>query len=331
MTPRIAAYLKQGRIPGIGPSTRIDAIKMNTTTFQGGSIVSLLFLDGSETPAYVLRYPRDRARPERVAANYRALRNLQSIAGVTGSVPVPIFQGELNGALLTLESCMHGASLYALASDPARPEQVPAILDRVFDWLYALHSSTWLEPDPAFTRPARSDLQTLIDLDLLSGESAAHIRSVVEPALEEGALKAAFCQGDFNANNVLISGPGTVSVVDWEYSGPGPALFDLFSMARSILIHPEPESVPLAEQLEALVQGETSETLTRALRRYAPAEHTRAALFVYILSLAAGFARASARPADPQLRPWLAYLNSFPSIPRPPRTSAPRRPIGAAV
>src|SRR5438445_4307642 len=112
MTPRIAEYLRSTRVVAdIGPGTKLSAIKVRNTSLKGGSLVSLLFVDASPTPRYVLRVPRDPARPERVAANYEALQALTRIDSLEGSVPRPVFRGEIDGMLVTLETFLEGESL----------------------------------------------------------------------------------------------------------------------------------------------------------------------------------------------------------------------------
>lgn len=328
MTPRIAAFLrKSGAIPGISPGTKIDAIKMNTTTFQGGSLVSLLFLDGSDTPRYVLRIPRDRAQPERVLANYKALENLRSINAVAGTVPRPVFQGEVNGSALTVETCMHGSSLYAELASEHGAARISTIMDGVFDWLWRLHSATWTDTDPAFRAAVASETRQVLETDLIRPESAAYLAELIDPVATTG-LPSAFCQGDFNSNNVLIAENGLPSgVVDWEYSGPGPAVFDLFSMLRTSLMKPESEAGAVGDQVESLLFGGHSATpsVQRALNRYAGPDNHRTVFLVYVVRMLAGFLRASGSRRDAQLGPWFNYMNSFP------RADVERRPSQRAL
>ena len=66
MTPLVADYLRRtSAVPGIGPQTHLSAIKMRSTTREGGALVSLLFLDYEPEPRYVLRVPRYAGRDER--------------------------------------------------------------------------------------------------------------------------------------------------------------------------------------------------------------------------------------------------------------------------
>ena len=312
MTPRIAAFLrKSGVVPGITSSTEIDAIKMNTTTFQGGSLVSLLFLDGSDSPSYVLRVPRDRARPERVRANYQALTALRDIASVSGTVPKPVYRGEVGGTILTVETCMHGTSLYAELSD--RTARTETVMDRLFEWAWRLHASTTSDPAPGFADLVSSDLQLICEAKLVSAESASFLSDWLDHGLESG-IKFAFRHGDFNPNNVLIGEDGAPSgVVDWEYSGIGPAVFDVFSMLRTGMFLAESEAGGIADQIEELFRGihPESPSLLRALARYTVEDNYRAQFYVYVVQMLADFIRTTGNRRDPQLRPWLDFINGL--------------------
>ncbi len=312
MTSRIAAFLRKGGVvPGILPSTEIDAIKMNTTTFQGGSLVSLLFLDGSDSPRYVLRIPRDRARPERVLANFRALEKLPGIADIAGTVPRPVYLGEVNGTVLTVETCMHGTSLYAeLASRTSRSAEV---IDRLFDWVWRLHSATTAEPTAGHADSVASDLKFLRESEVVSQDSGAFLSDWVDYAIKSG-IGFAFRHGDFNPNNILIDENGEPSgVVDWEYSVVGPAVFDVFTMLRTGLLVSEFEAGSIGEELEALFGGShpESDRLLRALARYTSEDNYRPLFYVYLVQMLADYLRTTGNRRDPQLRPWLEYLNGL--------------------
>ena len=321
MTPQIAAYLKHtGVIPGITASTDIYAIKMNTTTFQGGSLVSLLFLDGSDSPAYVLRTPRNRGRPERLLANYRALQKMESVKQVEGTVPKPVFQGEDDGMVLTVETCMHGTSFFAALSGEHNDDLLAARVEAVFDWLWTLHMALPSDIPAGFVSDTLTDLDFVLQDSVLTDRSSAFLEESVKRALD-GGMVGAFCQGDYNANNVLVGDDGRVSgVVDWEYSGYAPALFDFFSMFRAVVLRPTTDSLPLGQRIEDALEGRgpVAEAISKALSRYAPGDNRIPLLLVYVVRMLAGFVRATGNRRDSQLRPWLEYLNSLPPTPRIP-------------
>ena len=312
MTSRIAAFLrKSGVIPGISLSTEIDAIKMNTTTFQGGSLVSLLFLDGSDSPSFVVRVPRDRARPERLRANYQALQRLLGISSISDTVPRPVFLGEVNGTVLTVETCMHGTALYAdLAS---RTDRTAMVIDKLFDWAWRLHSYTAVGPVPGYADSVTSNLRLLRETGLISTESEAILSNWVDYAVESG-ISFAFRHGDFNPNNVLIAEDGEPSgVVDWEYAGIGPAVFDIFTMLRTGLLAAESEAGRITEQVESLLGGTHPESkqLLGALSRYSSENNYRPLLYVYLVQMLAEFVNTTGNRRDPQLRPWVDYINGL--------------------
>src|SRR5207247_1772376 len=107
-----------------------------------------------------------------------------------------------------------------------------SLLDAVSEWLWSLHSSTWQPSPDELAESLEADIDTVEAATLVSADSAQRLQRILG-SLPVKRIPMARCHGDFNPNNILISGESQVAgVVDWEYSQIGCALFDLFSIYR---------------------------------------------------------------------------------------------------
>ncbi|WP_419786562.1 phosphotransferase enzyme family protein [Pseudodesulfovibrio sp.] len=96
-------------------------------------------------------------------------------------------------------------------------------------------------------RPRRPDVHAAM----------AHALPVLAPLFEAwGELPESLCQGDFHPLNIIWRGSDVAAVIDWEFAGMRPALFDAANCLGCIAI----------EDPQALVNG-LAPTLLRTLRQ----------------------------------------------------------------
>lgn len=315
MTPRVAEFFQHsGVVADIGPQTRLSAIKMRNSTWQGGSLVSLLFVDDSPTPRYVLRVPRAPARDERVASNYAALQALSRIETLRGTVPAPVFSGYVEGVLITLETFLDGTSLAVEIGQAERQGDracVANLLRHACDWLWGLHQATWMPSLPEFSAQRVADIALLQERRLLPETESEALLRHTDPSAEPPDIFAR-AHGDFNPNNLLLPPSDyPLGVVDWEHSGPGFALFDLFQLMTIALLFPLPGTEERIARTESLWAGAdpVGEVFRAALQRYADhaglAPDTLRPLYaLYLARMAADLLRLFGDRPEPMRAFW---------------------------
>jgi aminoglycoside phosphotransferase (APT) family kinase protein len=315
MTPRVAEFLQHsGAVADIGPATRLSAIKMRNSTWQGGSLVSLLFLEDQPVPRYVLRVPRAPARDERVASNFAALQALSEIEPLRGTVPVPVFSGYVEGVLISLETFLDGASLAVEIGQAERQGDskcVANLLKRACDWLWRLHQETWTEPLPDFSAQCLADIALIQERKLLSETEIESLLRHIAPVRECPGIFAR-AHGDFNPNNLLLPPADyPLGVVDWEHSTPGCALFDLFQLITIALLFPISGTEERVARAESLWAGPdlVGEVYRAALERYAdharlPSNSLRPLFAVYLSRMAADLLRLFGDRPEPMRAFW---------------------------
>jgi aminoglycoside phosphotransferase (APT) family kinase protein len=315
MTPRVVEFFQHsGVVADIGPQTRLSAIKMRNSTWQGGSLVSLLFVNDSPTPRYVLRVPRAPARDERVASNYAALQALSEIATLRGTVPAPVFSGYVEGVLVTLETFLDGTSLAAEIGQAERQgdsQCVANLLRRACDWLWGLHQATWTQSRPDFSAQRVADIALLQERRLLLETEVEALLRHTAPAREHLDLFARM-HGDFNPNNLLLPPSDyPLGVVDWEYSRPGFALFDLFQLITIALLFPISETQERVRRVESLwaAADPVGEVFRDAMQRYAdqarvPLGSLRLHFALYLVHMAADLLRLFGDRPEPMRAFW---------------------------
>jgi aminoglycoside phosphotransferase (APT) family kinase protein len=319
MTPRVADALRASdMLPDVGLDTKLSAIKMRNSSTQGGSLVSLLFVDEDPAPRYVLRMARDPARPERLASNFAALTRLTDVPGLRGSVPLPVFSAELDRVRTTLETYLDGSSVameMAVAERRGLPERAAAVLDHATSWLWRLHEPTWQPVTEEFRTRCAADVEVLTGRGFLQPDEASSVLSLADEAAR-GALPYAWCHGDFNPNNLLLRQDGeSIGVVDWEYAGPGCALFDLYQFATISWLFPTWQS-DMANRARQLWVGETpvGRAFLSALGRYAdrsglPAERLLRLFSLYVCRMAADLSRLVGARREKMFHFWRELLS----------------------
>jgi hypothetical protein len=230
---------------GAAPKRRTRAplslIKMNSTPLPGGSLVSLLFMGDEPHPRFVVRLPRDPRLDDRVRANYQTLLTLQKSPALHGTVPEPIFAGRVRGALLTIETCLHGSQMAREMLNARRAGNAVeelGLLSAGWNWLAILHRSTRRELPAGFAGSRRIQLQIQTDFlhaqGVLSREEVCCLRRAVE-----GLLNLPFpysrCHADFNPNNALrpFDNADGLYGFDFEFGRNAGCLMDVFEWARS--------------------------------------------------------------------------------------------------
>lgn len=230
-----------GAVPKRRVRPQISLTKMNSTALPGGSLVSLVFVENAETPHYVVRIPRDPRQDERLRANYSTLLALHKSPELRGTVPQPIFAGNVKGVLLTIETCLHGSQM-ARELLNARRENAPneeiRLLAIGWEWLAKLHRATRRELPQDFLSTRRALLETetafLQQHGILTASEARRLRESVGELLDL-PLPYSRCHADFNPNNALrpFDDPTGFYGFDFEFSRNTVSLFDVFEWARS--------------------------------------------------------------------------------------------------
>jgi aminoglycoside phosphotransferase (APT) family kinase protein len=303
--------------------THVSPVKHDTTALPGGSLVLLLFVDRDPEPRYVMRVPRTPDLPDRLLTNFNTLRALSSVPGVADAVPHAVYCGLVDGVLASVETCVPGLPLAVkmrVARDEGNREESARLFAHAADWVWRLHAST----SPAPCAIAAADMDTrarqairLLDRKgLLSDPQVAWLYSAAR-SQTCAATPSARIHGDFNPNNALLDHDGRVYVIDWEFSGPGWPLYDLFTLARTAWFHPAGTPDPNPAHAQALWDPRTpiGRVFSAALRRYEALiglgrSEARTLFGLYVACLAADrVAEAGSWPPS-SADAWISLLNS---------------------
>jgi len=238
----------------------------------------LLFVNDEVEPSYVLRTPRTPDRPQRILTNYNTLRYLSQVRPLSGSVPRPIFCGELDGEVTSVETCVPGLPLAVSlrnARYEGRRDDAAWLFALSARWLWNLHVATAtkaaLEPgrqSPQEQRAMRA-VCAMWDHGLIEDFQARSLFGAVRVGAQP-CMPRARVHGDYNPNNMLMDGRRTIHVIDWEFSTQGWALWDLFTLARTAWFHPPWVAEPNAVLAQEVWDPRTpmGRAFARALRRY---------------------------------------------------------------
>jgi aminoglycoside phosphotransferase (APT) family kinase protein len=320
MTPRVTDALRiSGVLPDVGRDTKLSAIKMRNSSTQGGSLVSLLFVDEAPTPRYVLRVPRDPARPERLASNFSALTKLTDLPGLRDTVPIPAFSGKIEGVHVTIETFLDGSSAameIAVAERRGAADRQASIFEKAASWLWRLHESTWEPSGGRFLARCKADIDVIAGSGFLTPERERVALSLLEAA-SAVPVPFAWCHGDYNPNNLLLKQNGeSIGVIDWEYAGADCALFDLFQFATISWLFPAWSSGLEDRSRQLWTQGTwIGREFLAATERYArrsslPSDQLQKLFPLYVYRMAADLTRLVGARQEKMYDFWHALLKA---------------------
>lgn len=322
MNTILAEILEARVLPGAPTRAHVSPVKLDTTALPGGSLVMLLFVNDEPEPRYVLRIPRTPDHPERLIRNYRSLEAVAREPGVGNSVPHPIYCGELGGTVSSVETCVPGYPL-AVAMRIARDEGHLDHLAKLFriaaDWIWSLHDQCdrfTAHQAECILQHAQRAVSILMSTGIVSPPQAEWLLDAARAA-DVSSMPVARIHGDFNPNNALLDGDGSLYVIDWEFSGPGWPLYDLFTLARTSWFHPAANVDPSPSRAQALWDRRTplgrafGDALGRYEHRYNLSRADVRALFgVFVAGLVAAEVEQM-RGRNPTLgEPWQALLRT---------------------
>lgn len=266
-----------GAIPG-ARRARVCPVKLDTTALPGGSIVMLLFVNDEHEPSYVVRTPRTPDQPQRILRNFSTLQYLSQLRSLSPSIPRPIFCGQIDGEVTSVETCVPGLPLAVPlrhARYEGRRQDAAWLFSVAAQWLWTLHVSTALQPAGTDGRQNLAERRSahavclMQDLHVISESQARSLFGALR-LTSQPIMPRARIHGDYNPNNMLLNGSRTVSVIDWEFSVSGWALWDLFTLARSAWFHPPGISDPDAALAQEIWDPRTpmGRAFLAALKRY---------------------------------------------------------------
>lgn len=203
------------------------------------------------------------AIPQRLAARKRHIAGILELISTRGLPEIAPYRRNITGDFLG----EHGGKIWQVVS------YVPGVqLDRpgyVFDhwrgeaaadFLLRLRAAAPLMDEPAFSLPSYID--HLIDAirtnrpDVLPKAREMHlfVKEHLYPVYDR--LPTAFAHGDFHAINIIWGNRGIAAVIDWEFCGIKPELYDAANMISCLGIE-DPEclwsgaAVSFVEKLRA--------------------------------------------------------------------------------
>ncbi len=295
-TELVEKILSAGVLPHVRRG-HVSPVKLDTTALPGGSLVMLLFVNDEAEPSYVLRTPRTPRQPQRILTNFNSLRYLSQVRPVARSVPRAVFCGDLDGLLTSIETCVPGLPLAVnlrIARHEGRRDDAAHLFGLGAQWLWNLHAATRAKTPLApcgqqdAEASATKSICALRDEGLLTTAQAASLLSAVRLA-NGPTMPVSRVHGDYNPNNMLLDRRKGVSVIDWEFSRTGWALWDLFTLARTAWFHPAGVPEPSATLAQEVWDPRTpfGRAFAVALRRYEQAwgihrAHCRLLFGVYI-------------------------------------------------
>ncbi len=309
-------------LPGAPARAHVSPVKLDTSALPGGSMVMLLFVDDEPEPRYVLRMPRTPNQPERLIRNYRSLQVVAREPRMGRSVPSPVYCGELGGATSSVETCVPGLPLAVamrVARDEGRLDHLAGLFRQAAEWIWEFHTrcdSDEVGRSDHVTRYARRAIGILQRLDIVSPAQADWLLDVAV-ASDQSMAPAPRIHGDFNPNNTLLDEHGRLYVIDWEFSGPGWPLYDLFTLARTAWFHPSANVDPSPARAQALWDPRAplgrsfGDALSRYEQRYGLARTDLRALFaVYVAGLVADQVEEMRGENVTLTEPWQSLLRA---------------------
>ncbi|MEN9937995.1 MAG: hypothetical protein RLZZ387_4574 [Chloroflexota bacterium] len=199
---------------GVGDDPAWVAI---TPRFRASShVIVLVLAEGSLTPALAVkmaRLPGDGASLDREAAILHTVQAGRP-AGYD-SIPRVVAYDCYLGHPILVETALAGEPMAA----PAVRRDQTACCEAALSWLIEVQSAPLCSADPRwFTRLVEAPLRRLSDA---LGPSPAEERLLADTwsyaeALREAAIPLVCEHGDLSHPNVLLTGAGRVSVLDWE-------------------------------------------------------------------------------------------------------------------
>lgn len=320
----IERLLSSGAIGGAHRLSDVSPVKLDTTALPGGSLVMLLFLDNDPEPRYVLRVPRTPDHPERILTNYGSLRELSRVPAIANSVPRPVFCGNVDGLLASIETCVPGLPLAVslrIARHEGRYEEAARLFDIAAQWVWHLHSATMangVDADGCGERRSTVDtaIRALQGAGLVSHSQAASLMAAIDDADRRG-MPLSRVHGDYNPNNMLLEARERLSVIDWEFSRTGWSLWDLFTLARTAWFHPAGVDEPNPSNALSLWDPRThiGRAFRSALQRYEARtglrrDQSRMLFSVYVAELIWEHQIKDGAPGVPPSGQWRALLRA---------------------
>jgi aminoglycoside phosphotransferase (APT) family kinase protein len=262
----------RGFLPETHSNRPLSAIKLNSSTLEGGALVSLVFLPDSATPRYALRVARHPAQGEGLLANYTALEALRGVSKLQQTVPKPVACDAFEGVPFTLETCLDGSPLaieIAIADTEGDQARAAKMLENVCEWLWRLHSSTTTGEITPFMPTYAEAARHLQRKGVLTSEETQSLLKHLAPLLAQ-PIPQVRSHNDMHPNNLLYRADGTVGVVDWERSAPDSPLRDLFTLFTTAWLFPPDRIVPAEARYRELWRGKTqvSRAFLVSLSRY---------------------------------------------------------------
>lgn len=272
MSLAILRYIRRrGLIPGLSPDQPLSVIKLNTSTLEGGALVSLIFPASANHPLYALRVARHPEQRQGLDANYAALQTLSRIPALEGTVPRPVVRDTFQGIPFTVETCLEGSPLaieIALADTEADEHRLAHLLEPVCAWLWKLHTSIPMGKTAPFLPSITGTLGYFDRHALLPAEDIDALQRYLAP-LQNQPVPQVYSHNDMHPNNLLYH-PNKIGVVDWERSAPDSPLRDLFMLFTYAYLFPPDRIVPAEGRYQALWRDNTPvcQLFQSALHRY---------------------------------------------------------------
>jgi Ser/Thr protein kinase RdoA (MazF antagonist) len=193
----------------------------------------------SRAGSFALRvYPAERRTEDEVKGELEFLVRLDA-AGIPVTVPVARADGSRYLALAAPEGTRL-AVLFGFAAGQALAERPSADSLRAYGALLArMHQAADAMP-PIPARPALT-VETLVDAPLeelvrafgsrsSAGSMGRYAAALVRPVIAELPLEApvyGFCHGDTGTGNALVTSDGRLTLIDFDFCGPGWRAHDL--------------------------------------------------------------------------------------------------------
>ncbi|MCS6777348.1 MAG: aminoglycoside phosphotransferase family protein [Chloroherpetonaceae bacterium] len=254
MSLAILRYIRRrGLIPELSSDQPLSVIKLNTSTLEGGALVSLVFPPNASHPLYALRVARHPEQRQGLDANYAALQALSRVPVLEGTIPRPVVRDAFQGIPFTVETCLEGSPLaieIALADTESDEQRLVHLLEPVCTWLWKLHTSTATGEKAPFLPSIAGTLKYFERHALLPTEDIRALQSYLTP-LQSQPVPQVYSHNDMHPNNLLYR-PDGIGVVDWERSAPDSPLRDLFMLFTYAYLFPPDRIVPAEERYRSL-------------------------------------------------------------------------------
>lgn len=194
---------------GLGPTpSRLSLLLQTGGPRSVSKVVALVFAEGRETPAVVLKVPRV---PESVAPLRTEATALRALTGCAG-VPRLLFAETHGDVFVVGESFVEGTPLVALE----RRARFESVATMATDWLITLaEGRSASAPSAWYDRLVESPLAEFVATfgPVLDREM---VRETRERLRMLGPLPLVCEHRDFSPWNVLLTASGELGVLDWE-------------------------------------------------------------------------------------------------------------------